>query len=63
MQAMVIISLAPVESGEYHDRYGMLARIVVSTMSLTGDWRRRQTSNPVEVWRPEREYEGDLLSS
>ncbi len=35
--------------------------ILVSTMSLTGDWRRWQTSEPVEILRPEMEYEGSML--
>jgi hypothetical protein len=33
-------------------------RIFVSTMRLTGDWRRWRPSDSVEILRPEMEYEG-----
>ena len=36
-------------------------RILVSTISLTGDWRGWRESDPVEVLRPEMEYEGSAL--
>jgi len=36
-------------------------RILVSTMSLAGDWRSWQPSEPVEVLRPETDCEGGLL--
>ncbi len=36
-------------------------RILVSTMSLTGDWKEWQPSEPVEVLRPETEEEGGTL--
>ena len=36
-------------------------RILVSTMGLPGDWRDWRPSEPIEVMRPETEYEGGEL--
>lgn len=36
-------------------------RILLSTVCLTGDWRRWRPSDLVEVLRPEMEYEGGML--